>query len=57
LPDDLLLKGGTVYDLNEGNNEFQVVANVTRHGSKRLTCRSSICGGAILDPEPEGLPL
>jgi len=57
LPYDLLLKGGTVYDLNEGNNEFQVVANVTRHGSKRLTCRSSICGGAILDPEPEGLPL
>ena len=46
-----------VLDVDEGDHEFHDVNMVARRGSKRLYCRLSICGGEILDPEQEGLPL
>ena len=61
---DLAIANGTIAALapslltSEARQVVDVAgAYVTRHGSKRLTCRLSICGGAILDPEVEGLPL
>jgi len=46
-----------VLELVDGDYEFHDVDLVARRGSKRLYCRHAICGGAILDPEEEGLPL
>jgi dihydroorotase len=46
-----------VLEVVEGDHEFHDVHMVARRGSKRLYCRLSICGGVILDPEQEGLPL
>jgi dihydroorotase len=46
-----------VYDLVDGDYEFQDVSRASRRGARRLFCRYSIAGGQLLDPEAPGLPL
>lgn len=46
-----------VFELVEGDYEFQDSSRVPRRGSKRLFCRQAIRAGEVLDPEQEGLPL
>lgn len=46
-----------VFELVQGDYEFQDVNLVPRRGRERLFCRLAIRGGDILDPEREGLPL
>lgn len=46
-----------VLELMEGDFEFHDVDLVPRKGTKRLYCRLAVCGGRVLDPEVEGLPL
>jgi dihydroorotase len=46
-----------VLELVDGDYEFHDVSMVPRKGHKRLFCRMALCGGNILDPEQEGLPL
>jgi len=46
-----------VFELVEGDYEFQDTQGVARQGNRRLYCRLALASGAILDPEQEGLPL
>lgn len=46
-----------VFEIQEGDFDFQDTHSVSRHGSKKLSCRLAISQGTIMDPEQEGLPL
>ena len=46
-----------VFEIQEGDFDFQDTHSVSRRGSKKLSCRLAISQGTIMDPEQEGLPL